>query len=170
MALGVMLLCSCSGNSIEGTWKANAEELMGASVEQYDKCEILFTFDDGKAKVGIDCNGTNASSGMVMDLGMTIDVEGTYKQSGDTLSVDFTKSKPKVDLYKFKIEADEATKKILDAMGMDEKTMKDQVVTQMEASDFGEAFGVDGKIVIKSLEGDKLVLENDGKEVHFTRQ
>ena len=170
VAVCTMLLCSCSSNGLEGTWKADAKEIMGSSMEDFDKCEVLFTFDDDKVKLSFDLSGTTGQPNMTMDLGVAVDVEGTYEQKDDTLKLDFTDSNPQVDLYKFKVQADDATKKILESMGMDEKTMKDQFIKQMEGNNFAEAFGKDSKLVVKSLEGDKLVLESDGKEVHFTRE
>ncbi len=170
MAMCVMfLLASCGGNSLEGTWKVNPKDVLGEEVSQFDKCEMLFTFDGGNVDITLDCSGTTGQNAMTMDLGFTMDIKGKYKQKDQELTLDFNGAKPEVDIYKFKINADEATQQILASMGMDEKTMKKSFQEQIEGSDFTGEMAI-GKLTIKSLEGDKMVLENEGKEVNLTRK
>ena len=170
VAMCVMfLLASCGGNSLEGTWKVNPKDVLGEEVSQFDKCEMLFTFDGGNVDITLDCSGTTGQNAMTMDLGFTMDIKGKYKQKDQELTLDFNGAKPEVDIYKFKINADEATQQILASMGMDEKTMKKSFQEQIEGSDFTGEMAI-GKLTIKSLEGDKMVLENEGKEVNLTRK
>lgn len=171
VAVCAMLLSSCSNNGLEGTWLADANEVMGEDMSKYDKCEFMLTFDDGKVKLGVDCSGTTGQEKLSMELGFSLECEGTYKQNDDKLKLDFSKAKPSVNIYKFKVNADDATKKILESMGMDEKSMKDQVQAQMESQDFaGNALIGEDELTIKLLEGDELVLVSDNKEYNLKRK
>lgn len=166
----MMVLTACSGSGLEGTWVADAKALVGNEVAEFDKCEMLFTFDDDKLNISLDCSGTSGQEAMSMDLGFSMGVEGKYTQDGDKLTLDFSKATPKVDIYKFKINADEKTSKVLETLGMDEKTMKTQVQEQMEKLDLAGGLGNKGELTIKSLEGDDLILVSEGKEMAFKRK
>lgn len=171
VAMCVMfLLASCGGNSLEGTWKVNPKDVLGEEVSQFDKCEMLFTFDGGNVDITLDCSGTTGQNAMTMDLGFTMDIKGKYKQKDQELTLDFNGAKPEVDIYKFKINADEKTSKVLETLGMDEKTMKTQVQEQMEKLDLAGGLGNKGELTIKSLEGDDLILVSEGKEMAFKRK
>ena len=129
----MLVMASCGGknNELEGTWVADAKNIMGDAGQMFEKCELLMTLDGNEMSMAVDMSGDIHKNGMNMSIGLKIEMDGTYSTqskkepkvdidgnftpASETLTMNFEKSTPKVDLYKF--ELDSQTKAVLEAAG-----------------------------------------------------
>ena len=163
-----------SSPSIIGTWVCNGKDMIeDKEVRQmFQKIDFTFTFTAKELTMVFVMDGNIQQNAISMDMGMKVTAKGTYQKSGNKLSTSFTKTKPSIDLYKFKLNVKPEMKEALESMGMGEEAMRKMINDEMKNNDFSDSFkDAEGELTIEELTANKLVIiGEDGKKMVFHRK
>ncbi len=188
LVLCTMSFCTISANdyvtepktvqskaSILGSWVTDGLKYItdGSEDEKvFEKAELIFRFTPSSIIVTFDIQASFAEDDIKMQCGISIEGEGTYSKKKNDLSIDCTGAKPKIDLYKFKLDVDEETRAALAVMGANEDFFKNMLKEQMNQSGASEMYkAIEGKLKITELTSDTMVVVDEkGKALSFTRR
>ena len=149
--------------SLIGTWK------MPTETDKDGKITIMFVFgqnDKLTLKVQAEVNDPE-----VGEMGITVNIPGTYSHKGNTLSINLDSKNAESKLDKMKLSKEmQAT---VDADPELKKTFNDLIkneVTKNLKKEFAEGdSSLDGETEIIELSATKLVLDDGDEKMEFTR-
>lgn len=161
--------------SLIGTWVANGRQFMENDremQEMFQKANLTFTFTATALSIGFDLEGKVEEEGVNMELGVKVNGKGTYKKSGNKISVIFANSKPTANLYKFKLNLDAETKAAMEAMGMGDEYFKKMFNQEIQKAGFEDMYKqIAGETTIKELTASTLILTDEkGIDMVFHRK
>lgn len=169
-----------SAPSILGTWVTDVLQFLGADEENemdFTKGNVYFTYAAGNVlHIRMQIEGKMEQEGMSMEMGVDVRSDGSYKKSGNDITIESDPATVKVELTKFNLKLSDEMKAGLSALGMTEasitKMVKDESTKNMQnISDFKEAMSeIEGTFTIKSLTATTMaVTDETGKTLTFTR-
>lgn len=174
----VCSLASCEAFSVEGTWKAKTADVAKWFGEDND-----FEFSGASAEVVIDPSTYTQTlkatisaeieegTGMKMNVPVEITAKFSYTREGDLLKLNFLNCNVKYGDVSLNTEARQA----LEANGLSmadfKKEMRQNLKEQEQEvkKEVEKEFKDDGSVLIKTLEENKLVLEDKDGETEYIR-
>lgn len=161
---------------IKGIWVADAKSMMENAGEDVakmcEKSDLMMVIDDDNVNMSFDFLCSANENGLGITMGIKASFESAYTSTDNTITCDYTKSTPKVDLYKFEIDADEQTKAMLEAAGMSEESMQEMFKAQMTPENFKDMTKtLNNTINYEQPDNNTLILiDEKGQKVEFTRK
>lgn len=144
-------LTGCSGNGIEGTWKADQEtikSLLGNEVKNAKKAEMTVTISGDKLDVAIELDAEQEGLG----IGVKANLMNTYTKTDTEITLTPVDAKAEVT----NLTIPENMKALLEASGMTEDKMKEEIAKEFKPNFLGDKASKMSYV----LEGDKLTLKD----------
>lgn len=166
---------STEGVGLVGTWVADASSMMGDDEEMkqmFQKCEAVMTIDGQTITTAFDMYGKVEEKGLSLTIGMKADGAAPYTADEETITVNYSETVPNIDLYEFKIDADEQTKAMMEAAGMGEESMKAMIQEQMKPENVKEMYDkMSNTSKYKMPDNNTLIIfEDNGEQIEFKRK
>lgn len=167
---------SAHAQSIYGTWITDGKEILGFEENDAEakKADLIFTFNsNGNTTITIDVLMAQAEDGIEMTLGMKADMRGTYKKTGDTISLNIDDKLTKFNLYQFDLKLSPDMENALAAMGMNKQQLKQALQKEFSSQEMTKMFSGEnlGSLSILSVTSSTLVLTDEGgTTMTFTRK
>lgn len=165
---------SAHAQSIYGTWITDGKELPGFAAADFQKADYIFTFNsNGNIAITTDVIMAQSEDGIDMTLGMKTDMRGTYKKTGDTISLSIDDKLTKLNLCQFDLNLSPDMEKALAAMGVTKQQLKTALQKEFNSQEMTKMFsGANlGGLTIVSVTSSTLVLTDEGgTTMTFTRK
>ena len=172
VAMCVMMLFACctSEPKLEGTWEADGKALLGEDAKEFEKVDLVMTLDGQNMTMAFDMLANIKEDKTSMEIGIKADAKGAYTRTDDKVKAELQGNS--VDIYKFNMELDDETKKMMEAVGMTEEKFKESFKEEMKTEDLKKSLSdISGEMTIKELTETTLVLvDTKNAEMKFTRK
>lgn len=170
MCAMVLLACCTSEPKLEGEWVGDGKALMGDTHKDLDAAEFVITITPETIGMLVDLQGKLEEKDGNIELGIKASIEGAYTRQDSILNLTLDAKKANLDVYKFKMQLDEKTKKFMEAAGMTEDKLKESLKAEMRPEEMVKDMPND-KLIIRELTKTTLVLVDDkGVAMTFKRK
>lgn len=161
----LMVTLFANAQSLLGTWYTHDSSIIGDDISGLSKFEMTFTFTSkGTATLGFNIEVQQEEEGMQCTVGIKCDCKGTYKKTGNSLSMNLTNKK--AEITKLDVDLSPEMQQALTAMGMTKQALLDMIKKGIKPDDMAKEMAkeiddISGALTISSLTSTSLVLKDE---------
>lgn len=171
MCVMVLFACCTSEPKLEGEWVGDAKELMGSkNNKDVEAGEFVLTITPETIGMLVDMQAKMDEKDGNIELGIKASVEGAYTRQDSILNLTLDPKKANLDIYKFEMQLDEETKKLMEAAGMTEDKLKESLKAEMRPEEMAKDLPNEELIIRELTETTLVLVDNKGVAITFKRK